>query len=214
MIFEDYNSEAIQIQLRKVLLKAKNDSVLDISFSCGIVPISKEMGDVHQLLQAAEHAVREAQKKEPLPVKIVAWSNENSGTVNKEIILIDSDKDLIDLLKMTFESHGFTVKTFAYGEEALNTLLSYNEDHLPALIISERKLPDIEGIEILKRLKSRFRQAIPFYFLTVYASDKDLAEGIEQGVSEYIVKPFNLSLLVQKAMSTIFQHVKTDGSAP
>src|SRR5206468_2435376 len=99
----------------------------------------------HAILQAAEQGLNEASQKEPSPVRITLHLPEGKPAPKKEVVLIDPDEELLNIMKSAFEFHGFAVKTFTDGEHALNALLAYNEAQIPALIISERKLPDMDG---------------------------------------------------------------------
>jgi DNA-binding response OmpR family regulator len=123
----------------------------------------------------------------------------------KEIVIVDSDVNLLRILKNAFSAHGITVHTFSEGGDALNEILTYGENRLPALIIIERKLHDMDGMDLFVKLKIRFRKKIPCFMLTLFSSDKDVSEGLSQGVLEYILKPFNISILVQKALRIINQ---------
>jgi DNA-binding response OmpR family regulator len=124
----------------------------------------------------------------------------------KTVVLIDSDSNLLDIIRKGFEAKGLIVKTFSEGKAALEQLINCDETELPSLIICERKLLDIDGLEILKSMHARYRVAIPFYFLTNFASEKDISEGLKYGALEYVTKPFSLSLLIQKSMKDIFNH--------
>ena len=52
------------------------------------------------------------------------------------------------------------------------------------------------------KINEHFNTILPFYVLSVYASDKDVSEGLKQGALEYIGKPFSLTILMQKALKT------------
>ena len=179
---------------------------MNVAFNCSIVPVSKSFGDAHQILQIAEKGLRDAQQKGPAPVKLVVNMPQGERNEKKEVVLIDTDEELLRILRTAFESHDLAVKTFTEGIPALNDILSNGESRLPALIIVERKLPDMDGLDLFDRLKARFRVPIPLFFLTVFSSDKDVSEGLSHGALQYVTKPFNLSLLVQRALAAIFKN--------
>jgi len=173
-----------------------------ISFNCCIVPLSKNFVNASKILQAAEESLSEAATKEASSVKIVQRL-QGEGDDKQELVIIDPSRDLLNIMKHAFEGHGLVVHTYCEGGEALKDLLAYSENRLPSLIIMERNLPDMDGMNLYFKLKTRFRTTIPFFILTVFSSDKDISDGIKQGIQEYIVKPFNISFLVKKALQVV-----------
>ena len=204
VVFDESNVDVIENRMNKFLTSlVQDEKKYHFSFDCSIVPISKEFGGVQQILQTAEHGLREASKKSPAPVQTIILLPKGESIAKRELLIVDSDRELLKMLKQAFEFHGIVVNTYAEGSEALKMLLSCTENRLPSLIIVERKLPDMDGMDIYLKLKERFKVDVPFYILTLFSSDKDVSEGIEQGILEYIVKPFNISLLVQKVLKAI-----------
>jgi DNA-binding response OmpR family regulator/HPt (histidine-containing phosphotransfer) domain-containing protein len=205
IIFEESRLENIQIQMYDFLTHlAKRDKKWNLSFNCGIVPISKKFTNVYNIIKVAEECLLEASKKGPAMVNIVQRLPIDESNAKKEVIIIDPNRDLIKILKRSFESRGVIVNAFSEGGDALKHLI--NVDHpSPALIIMERNLPDMDGIDLFQKLKSRFKSKIPFFILTVFSSDKDISDSIKMGVQEYITKPFNISILLQKSLQTIFK---------
>lgn len=184
----------------------QKEAQLPLSFNCSITPISRDFENAQQVLQEAEKGMEEASRMEFAHVKIVDWRAKNASRNKKEIIIVDADQELVKILKQAFESHDILVKGYAEGEEALKDILNYDEHHLPSLIIVERKLPDMDGMDLYAKIKSRFHVDVPFFILTIFSSDKDVSEGLKQGVLEYIVKPFNISIFMQKALKAIYSH--------
>lgn len=205
IIFDALDLQAIESKMYAFLSGlAQSESKSHLSFNCSIVPISKNFGDAQQVLRAAEQALLEAREKKGL-VKIVDVLPKGESLSKKEVVIVDSDSELLNILKQAFESHNLIVKTYVEGGDALKDLLERNEGLLPALIIVERKLADMDGMDLCIKLKARFRVPIPFYVLTVFSADRDISEGIKHDILEYIVKPFNISILVQKALKVIYK---------
>lgn len=174
-----------------------------LAFDCGIVPISKEFENASKVLNACEECLLEASRKESTPVRLVHKVAEKA---KKEIVIVDPNPDLLNILKTAFEMHGLVVSTYTEGGEALSKIAACSESRLPSLILIERKLVDMDGMDLYLKLKSRFRTPIPCFMLTVFSSDKDISDGIRNGVMEYIVKPFNISILVQKVLQAIYKN--------
>lgn len=207
VVFDSHTMQVVEKKIHDFLFEMiQNETRLHPVFNCSIVPISLTVGNADQILQAAERGLREASVKESAPIRCVKVLFKDELINKKEIVIVDSDPELLNILRNAFESQGLLVNTYKEGGEVLNVLQTYTENRLPSLIIAERKLPDMDGIELYIKLKERFRKEIPFYVLTIFSSDKDVSEGIKQGVLEYIVKPFNISLLVQKSLKTVLKN--------
>jgi DNA-binding response OmpR family regulator len=204
LYIENKNLKVIENQIYELLKSVKRETDASISISCGIVPITKRISSVPKLLSTAEKSLLEAKNhEENTPVKIVVYADKTESMDRKEVILVDPDVDLLKMTKMALESHGLDVKTYTNGEDALNAIFQHKETEPPSLIISERRIPDMDGMEFFNRVKARYHVPIPFYFLTVYSSDHDISEGLKEGALQYITKPFNMSLLVQRVIQTV-----------
>lgn len=206
IVFEGFEIDIIEKKMYSFLTHLQqNESKWHLSFNCAIVPISKNLGSASNILQSAEECLANASLKDPAPVKIVHRLPGGEKDVKREVVIVDPNPDLLKILKQAFESHGLSVTTYLEGGDALKDLFALTENHLPSLIIVERKLPDMDGMDLYLKLKNRFRTTIPFFMLTVFSADKDVSDGIRQGILEYIIKPFNISILVQKALHAIYQ---------
>jgi len=111
-----------------------------------------------------------------------------SGT----ILFIDSDPEQNNLNQCIFYPRGFTVLTATTIAHARRVLI----EHEPDIIMMEAILPDGDGFEFIKELRSITDASI--VFLTYRAGDKDVIEGLNLGASDYIKKPFYSDLLVAR----------------
>jgi two-component system response regulator len=83
------------------------------------------------------------------------------------------------------------------GEEALNYLFSTEAGHLPKLVLLDLKMPKVDGIEVLRKIKAdELRKVIPVVLLTSSREERDIAESYKLGVNAYIVKPVEFDKLV------------------
>jgi DNA-binding response OmpR family regulator len=113
----------------------------------------------------------------------------------KKIILIEDDSDLFALLKYNLEKEGFQLVGSQTGKGALE--LCRREK--PDLIILDIMLPDSDGLEICKKIRTQPELAhIPVIFLTARASETDRIVGLELGANDYIVKPFFVRELIAR----------------
>lgn len=112
------------------------------------------------------------------------------------IIIVDDDEDLLKILMSAFGAKGYEVKTFVNGKDGLNYLSEEKNMAHVALVILDRMLPDMDGLEILKSIKT---QSAPVLILSVLSSEKDVLIGLRKGAVDYLGKPFSLPILMQKA---------------
>jgi DNA-binding response OmpR family regulator len=119
----------------------------------------------------------------------------------KKIAIIDDDEDLLKLLVAGFQGKGFDVKAMATGKEGMAFLSNEKNLEELALIILDRMLPDMDGIEILKEFQSRFPRKVPVLILSVLTAEKDVLKGLKGGAVDYVGKPFSLPILMEKALT-------------
>lgn len=201
IVFEHMDPKKSAIELEKLLLNMKRLINADIRLSASLVPITKTVHSSYTVLNQAEKLLDEAAREES-PSFVKLKTGEALKKPRKEVIIIDPDKNILNILKMALESQNLSVRTFTSGNEALEAM-GNDKEAPPSLIISERQIPDMDGLELLSRVRSTTLKSPPFFFLTVYSSDDDIKKGLESGVKEYITKPFNLTLLTKKALQAV-----------
>lgn len=117
------------------------------------------------------------------------------------LLIVEDDLDVADMLNAYFSVQGFEVQTVNWGEDAVKACSS----HPPDLVILDIRLPDIDGFEVARRLRTNRRtQYIPIIFLTEKRGRTDRLKGLELGGDDYITKPFDiqeLRLRVRNALS-------------
>lgn len=112
-----------------------------------------------------------------------------------KIITIDDDPVVRTLIKKTFSSLGFEVITAADGIEGLRAI----ENNQPDIIILDVMMPIIDGLEVLKRIKATPKIAkIPVIMFTAISDGHMVVETSKFGADDYIIKPFQSSVLIQK----------------
>lgn len=118
----------------------------------------------------------------------------------KKILVVD-DKSSISMLLVQFLENQYEVETKADGLEALVWLQNGN---LPDLILTDLQMPNIDGIELIKRVKeSGYFRNIPIIVLSSKDSSADRIQCLKLGAEDYIVKPFNpeeLLLRIEKVI--------------
>lgn len=108
------------------------------------------------------------------------------------ITLIDDDRNILTSVSMALEAEGFGVKTFNDGEEGLKGVT----DTPPDLVVLDIKMPRMDGMEVLSKLREQ--SAIPVIFLTSKDDEVDEVIGLRMGADDYITKPFSQRLLIER----------------
>ncbi len=108
------------------------------------------------------------------------------------IALVDDDRNILTSLSMTLEQEGFTVRTYTDGESALQGLMAKPAD----LAVLDVKMPRMDGMELLQRLRAR--SAMPVIFLTSKDEEVDELMGLRLGADDYITKPFSQRLVLER----------------
>ena len=108
------------------------------------------------------------------------------------ILIVEDDLDLAEMLNAYFRVQGYEVLTAAWGEDAVRIAL----EHSPDVILLDIRLPDIDGYEVCRRVRTQRRtESIPIIFLTERRDRIDKLQGLELGVVDYITKPFDIQEL-------------------
>lgn len=118
-----------------------------------------------------------------------------------EILLIEDNPNDAELTMRAFKKSNITNKIMHLkdGEEAINYIFPENSEKqlLPKLILLDLKLPKVDGIQILKRLKSNdHTKLIPVVVLTSSQEEKDIIESYKLGVNSYVTKPIEFEKFV------------------
>lgn len=122
------------------------------------------------------------------------------------ILIIEDDLDVADMLNAYFRIQGYEVTTVNWGRDAIRAC----EGELPDLIISDINLPDIDGFEVAKRLRtSRRTKDIPIIFLTEKVEREDRLAGLELGADDYITKPFDIQELRLRVRNSLIRAHQT-----
>lgn len=126
-----------------------------------------------------------------------------------KVVIVDDDEFLLKMMAYAFQSQGFDLEVFSNGKDALNYLS--NENHLKStqLLILDRILPDMDGLDILKQLSSKFPNQMPLVLiLSVLSAEKDVLQGLELGAVDYLAKPFSVEVLMDKIRALLSKHIR------
>ena len=111
-----------------------------------------------------------------------------------KILLVDDEKEFVKILSVAFQVYrpGYSLVAAYTGMEAL----SKAETEEPDLVVLDVMLPDIDGVEVCRRLRARGN--IPIILLTAKDREEDIVQGFEAGSDDYITKPFSYRTLMAR----------------
>jgi two-component system KDP operon response regulator KdpE len=101
------------------------------------------------------------------------------------VLAVDDEAGILRLIKLELSTQGFRVVTAENGETALRMA----EEHRPDIVLLDIVMPDITGLEVMRKLRERTN--IPVILLTAKGSDADKVRGLEMGADDYLAKPFS-----------------------
>ena len=117
--------------------------------------------------------------------------------MNEKIILVDDDNHILSSVSVALRNEGWVVETYPDGEKGLIAL----QRNIPDLVILDIKMPRIDGMEMLKKLRSSSN--VPVIFLTSKDEEIDEALGLRMGADDYITKPFSQKLLIERIRAVL-----------
>jgi two-component system response regulator ResD len=116
-----------------------------------------------------------------------------------EIMVVDDEASVIEVIGLYLRREGFNVSSARNGTEALEKL----QNSVPTLVILDVMLPEVDGLEILRRLRAREEGEIPVILLTARGQEVDRIYGLELGADDYVVKPFSPAELVARVKAVL-----------
>jgi DNA-binding NtrC family response regulator len=119
----------------------------------------------------------------------------------EKILIIDDEKSVLDMLNVVFKKEGYRVKKSLSAQKALELIEEEDFD----LILSDIRLPQISGMELLRKVKEK-KPGIPVIMITAYGTIKQAVEALKAGAIDYVVKPFDveeLKIIVSQGLEKI-----------
>ena len=116
---------------------------------------------------------------------------------NHSILIVEDEASIASFVAMYLKRAGFSVRVAARGEEALEQAAV----EAPSLIVLDLMLPDLDGIDVCRRIRQR--SDVPILMLTARDDDVDKIIGLEVGADDYLTKPFNPGELVARVKSIL-----------
>jgi two-component system response regulator ChvI len=123
------------------------------------------------------------------------------------IALVDDDRNILTSVSIALETEGYRISTYTDGAAALEGLKA----NPPDLAIFDIKMPRMDGMELLRRLRQK--SEMPVIFLTSKDEEIDELFGLKMGADDFIKKPFSQRLLVERVKAVLRRAAARDGTA-
>jgi two-component system, OmpR family, KDP operon response regulator KdpE len=123
-------------------------------------------------------------------------------TVEPLILAVDDEAGILRLIRLELSEQGFRVVVASDGEDAIRTF----EQQRPDVVVLDIMLPDMSGLEVMRRLRDRSNT--PIILLTARDHDEDKVRGLELGADDYVVKPFNPQELTARVRAVMRRAVR------
>jgi two-component system response regulator ChvI len=114
------------------------------------------------------------------------------GERQRSIALVDDDRNILTTLSIALQAEGYATRVYSDGEAALKALI----ENPPDLAVFDIKMPRMDGMELLRRLRAQ--SDLPVIFLTSKDEEQDEEAGLAMGADDYIAKPFSQRLLLAR----------------
>ena len=124
------------------------------------------------------------------------------------IALVDDDRNILTSVSIALEAEGYKVETYTDGASALDGLIA----RPPQLAIFDIKMPRMDGMELLRRLRQK--SDLPVIFLTSKDEEIDELFGLKMGADDFITKPFSQRLLVERVKAILRRASTRDATTP
>jgi len=125
----------------------------------------------------------------------------------KHILVVDDEKEILELIRFNLEQNNFKVSTVKTGEVALKKARSIQPD----LMVLDLMLPGIDGLDVCRILKSdNETEDISVIMLTAKGSEEDIVKGLELGADDYLTKPFSLKILIARINACVRRNNKKE----
>lgn len=140
----------------------------------------------------------------------MAASRLSAMTQNKHILIVDDERDLVELLQFNLSKAGYETSSASTGRQALEAIAQ----RAPDLILLDVMLPELSGTEVAGRVRSNPATAhIPIIMLTAKGEDVDQIVGLAVGADDYVTKPFSNKVLLARLEAVLRRSAKPAADA-
>ena len=124
---------------------------------------------------------------------------------HKHILVVDDESQITRVLRTSLSTHGYDIRVANDGETALEIM----KDWSPDLVITDLAMPNMDGLELCRRL--RVKTQIPIIVLSVRGEDRTKVQALDAGADDYVTKPFSMEELLARVRANL-RRVRTEDS--
>jgi len=129
--------------------------------------------------------------------------------VKPPVLVVEDESDIADLIVFHLKREGYPTRVVSTGKEALRAI----ERERPALILLDLMMPEVDGLEVCRRLKRDSEsRTIPIIMVTARGEESDIVVGLELGADDYITKPFSPKVLMARVKTVLRRTEPVDGN--
>ncbi|MGA9528715.1 MAG: response regulator transcription factor [Terriglobales bacterium] len=128
---------------------------------------------------------------------------------HKHILVVDDETQITRVLRTSLSTHGYDIRVANDGETALEIM----KDWAPDLVITDLAMPNMDGLELCRRLRTK--SEVPIIVLSVRGEERTKVKALDAGADDYITKPFGMEELLARVRANLRRHrIKESESAP
>jgi two-component system, OmpR family, KDP operon response regulator KdpE len=131
-----------------------------------------------------------------------------AGTENRNILVVDDERQITRVLKTALSSRGYGIRTAADGDEALHIL----QDWWPDVVITDLRMPNLDGLELCKMIRAKSQ--VPIIVLSVKGEEQVKVEALDAGADDYVTKPFSMDELLARIRAALRRSSAADSALP
>src|SRR5437016_8159950 len=120
-----------------------------------------------------------------------------NSEVKRNMLVVDDEAQITRVLKTTLSSQGYGIRTAADGEEALHQMKGWSPD----LIITDLRMPNMDGLELCRRVRMESRT--PIIVLSVKGEETIKVQALDAGADDYVTKPFSMNELTARIRAAL-----------
>lgn len=130
-----------------------------------------------------------------------------AGSEHKRILVVDDEQQITRVLRTSLSSHGYDLRVANDGETALEIMKDWNPD----LIITDLSMPNMDGLELCRRLRPSTQ--VPIIVLSVRGEERTKVQALDAGADDYVTKPFGIEELLARVRASLRRTPAAEGEA-
>jgi len=128
-----------------------------------------------------------------------------------DVLIVEDEPEIAELIRFHVQREGLTAKSVASGRSALDLV----RETPPSLVVLDLMLPDLDGLEVCRRLKQRPEtRGVPILMVSAKGEEADIVAGIELGADDYVTKPFSPRVLMARLKNILRRNDEAENADP